>query len=148
MEQYLGSFRHGLENVYYLNKNGRDRVQCDVIRKKTPNIQHFLLRNQAWIYLKRPRTWENEVKVIVGDASIVCDAKFSAKGGIPVFVEIDVAQPMIKNQRKIEKYKKLQTLTDQPFHVVWVTELESRRPKLTELSAGLSGRVYTLKEIY
>jgi hypothetical protein len=147
MNEYLGSFRHGLEKVYYLNKAGRDRVNCDVIRKKTPQVEHFLLRNQAWIHLGKPRTWENEIKIKVGDVSVTCDAKFTAKGGVPVFVEIDVSQPMAVNQRKIAKYKKIQELTGQPFHLVWITELESRRPRLTECSAGIPGRVYTLKEI-
>lgn len=147
MEEYLASFRHGLEKVYYLNKAGRDRVNCDVIRKKTPQIQHFLIRNQLWIHLKRPHTWENEIKITAGDTSIVCDSKFTAKGNIPVFVEVDVSQPMAQNQRKIEKYKRFKELVGEPFHLVWITELESRRPKLTELSSGLSGHVYTLKEI-
>lgn len=147
MEEYLGSFRHGLEKVYYLNKDGRERVKSEVIRKKTPQIQHFLLRNQLWIYLKRPTTWENEVRITVNDVSIVCDAKFEIKGNIPVFVEVDVSQPMAKNQRKIEKYKRFQELTGQTFHLIWVTELESRRVRLTELSKDIPGRVFTLKDI-
>jgi hypothetical protein len=147
MEEYLGSFRHGLENVYYLNKAGRDRVQCEVIRKKTPNIEHFLIRNQLWIHLGFPRTWDNEIKLKVGDTSIVCDAKFTAKGGIPVFVEVDVTQPMIKNRAKVEKYKKIREMTGQQFHLVWITQLEGRRAKLQEMMGDLTGRIYSLKEI-
>ena len=146
MGGYLGTFRHGLENVYYLNKDGRDRVGAEVIRKKTPNIQHFLLRNQLWIHLNMPRTWENEIKLSVGDISIISDAKFE-KNGIKVFVEVDRTQPMSKNRAKIERYKKIKELTGESFHLLWITELESRRPKLNELMAGLNGRVYTLKEI-
>jgi Replication-relaxation len=146
MAEYLGTFRHGLENVYYLNKEGRDRVRSTVIRKKTPNIQHFLLRNQLWIHLKFPHTWENEVRLTAGDVSIIPDAKF-VKNGILVFVEVDVAQPMVKNRAKIERYKKIRELTGDPFHVVWITEIESRRPALNELMSGLSGKVYTFNEI-
>lgn len=147
MDEYLGKFRHEKEYVYYLNKAGRDRINCDVIRKKTPNIQHFLIRNQMWIALKYPRTWENEIKIKVGDTSIVCDAKYTLKGGIPVFVEVDVTQPMIKNRAKIEKYRKIGEMTGQPFHLLWITEVEGRRAKLTEMMAGLSGKIYTLKDI-
>ena len=147
MSEYIGSFRHGLENVYYLNKKGRERVGCDVIRKKTPNIQHFLLRNQLWIELKCPRTWENEIKMKVGDLSIVSDAKFIMKGGIPVLIEVDVMQPMAKNKLKIQKYKEIKRITGQEFHLLWVTELESRRPKLESLMDGIAGKVYTLNEI-
>jgi hypothetical protein len=146
MEEYLGSFRHGLEKVYHLNKAGRERVAATQIRKKTPNVQHFILRNQLWISLGRPRTWENEYKVKAGEVSLVCDAKFTTKGGIPVFVEVDVTQPMIKNSAKISKYKKLKETTDDPFHVVWITEIESRRAKLTDLMKGLPGKIFTLKE--
>jgi hypothetical protein len=147
MEEYLGTFRHGMENVYYLNKAGRDRIGCETIRKKTPNVKHFLIRNQLWIHLQKPYTWENEIKVKVGDTAIVCDAKFTAKGNIPVFVEVDVTQPMIKNRAKIEKYKKIKDMTGQPFHLVWITELDGRRAKLKEITEGLTGHVYTLNEI-
>ncbi|MGE8082093.1 hypothetical protein [Peribacillus loiseleuriae] len=66
MAEYLGTFRHEGNIVYYLNKNGRERIQHDVIRKKTPNIQHFLVRNQLWMHLKRLHSWQNEAKIKVG----------------------------------------------------------------------------------
>jgi hypothetical protein len=146
MSDYLDSFRNELEKVYYLNKNGRERVGHGVIRKKTQNIDHFLLRNQLWIHLKKPHTWDNEYKLTAGDVSIVCDAHF-IKNGIKAFVEVDIAQPMIKNRAKIEKYKKIKELTGDPFHLIWITQLESRRPKLNELMDGLPGRVFTHNEI-
>lgn len=121
-------------------------MQATVIRKKTPNIQHFLLRNQFFIHMKRPTTWENEIKVKVGDMALVCDAKFDYKG-VPCFVEVDVSQPMAKNALKIDKYKKLKQMTGDPFNIIWVTELETRRHKLTQLCEGLVGRVYTFNEI-
>jgi hypothetical protein len=99
-----------------------------------------------WVALRKPHTWENELKIIVGDISVVCDAKF-VKNGIQAFVEVDISQPMIKNRAKIEKYRKIQELTGEKFHVVWITELESRRPKLNELMTGMSGKVYTFNEI-
>jgi hypothetical protein len=147
MHHYVGSFFHGHEKVYHLNKHGREYVGSDVIRKKTMNVQHFLLRNQLFIALKRPATWENEVKITVGNTSIIADAKYTVKG-VPVFVEIDIAQPMNKNKQKIEKYKKFKELTEQPFHLVWATEIESRRPKLESLMLGLTGKVFTAQEIH
>lgn len=147
MDEYLGSFRNGLEKVYYLNKAGRERIGSTIIRKKTPNIDHFLLRNQLWIHLNRPADWENEIKVQVADVSIVCDAKFTAPGNIPTFVEIDIHQPMANNQKKIEKYKRIKELTDQKFRVIYATATETRKPKLNVLLMGLAGRVYTSNEI-
>lgn len=146
MGQYLHSFRNGLENVYYLSKEGRERIKHDVIRKKTPQVQHYLLRNQLWIHLKYPATWKNEVKIKVGDLSVVCDAIFK-NNKTNVFVEVDLSQPMAENKRKIDKYRKIRDLTKQEFILVWVTELESRRAKLTELMDDLQGKVYTQIEI-
>lgn len=146
MSDYLSSFRLGLEKVYYLNKNGRELVNNHVIRKKTPNVEHYLTRNQLWIHMQKPTEWENEVKLKAGDFSIVCDAK-TVQRDIPVFVEVDVTQSMQENKRKIEKYKELKKVGKQKFHVVWVTKLQSRKDRINELSYGLTGHVYTLGEI-
>jgi hypothetical protein len=147
MDEYLHHFRHGLEKVYYLSKAGRERVGAEVVRKKTPNIQHFLLRNQLWIHLGYPHTWENEIKITVKDISVVCDAKFNMKDKNLGIVEVDISQPMIKNKAKIDKYRKIKEMTGNEFHLIWVTELESRKTKLLELMKGLPGHVFTLKEI-
>lgn len=146
MSEYLHSFKHGMENVYYLSKQGRERVNSKVIRKKTAQVEHFLLRNQLWIHLKCPITWKNEMKIKAEGLTIRCDAMFY-QGKTPVFVEVDVSQPMMRNKAKIEKYKKLKEISDQEFYLVWVTALESRRATLKELMKGLSGKVYTLNEI-
>ncbi|MGE6611849.1 replication-relaxation family protein [Peribacillus sp. NPDC076916] len=146
MSAYICSFRNGLEKVYYLNKNGREYMDHNIIRKKTANADHFITRNQLWIYLRRPKEWQNEVQIKAGDISIVCDAKTS-QNGIPVFIEVDISQPMQVNKAKIQKYKKLQQISKDPFYVVWVTKFPGRKKKLMELSAGLKGHVYTVEEI-
>lgn len=146
MSEYISSFRNGLEKIYYLNKNGREYVGHDVVRKKTANAEHFITRNQLWIHLRRPKEWQNEVQIKAGSISIVCNAKTS-QNGVPVFVEVDISQPMQVNKAKIEKYKKIQQLSKDPFYVVWVTKFPGRKKKLMELSAGLKGHVYTVEEI-
>lgn len=146
MSAYISSFRNGLEKVYYLNKNGREYMDHNIIRKKTANADHFITRNQLWIYLRRPKEWQNEVQIKAGEISIVCDAKTS-QNGIPVFIEVDISQPMQVNKAKIQKYKKLQQISKDPFYVVWVTKFPGRKKKLMELSAGLKGHVYTVEEI-
>jgi hypothetical protein len=147
MEDYVDRFRNELEYVYYLNKEGREMVGCNTVRKKTANIEHFILRNQLWIHLGKPFTWENEVKITAEKTSVVCDAKFT-KNGIPVFVEVDVSQSMTVNREKIKKYKKIKELTGENFHLVWITKLESRRKRLTELCEGLTGKIYTYNDIF
>lgn len=146
MSEYLGSFRNDLEKVYYLNKKGREYVGCNVARAKTQNVGHFLTRNQLYMHLKQPRTWQNEIKIKAGDLYVTCDAKFE-DNGVPVFVEVDCQQQMIINKQKAEKYRKIKEMTGFNFQLVWVTEIESRQDKLRELSIGIPGRVYTLEEI-
>jgi hypothetical protein len=148
MAEYLSSFRNeDKQKVYYLNKAGRERVGAEKVRSKTMNVQHFLLRNQLWIAMRKPSTWQNEVKVTVKDISIVSDARFLTGEKRDVLVEVDISQPMNINKQKIDKYRRIKELTGNEFHIVWVTELESRKPKLQELMSGLPGRVFTAKEI-
>ena len=145
MDEYLSSFRNGLEKVYYLNKKGRERVGATVVRKRTANVNHFLLRNQLYIFLGYPRTWKNEQRIKLGDTSIVCDAIFQMEN-IRCFVEVDCSQSMEKNKRKIEKYRTFQK-KGQKFNLIWVTELKSRKPKLERLCDGLSVAVHSADEI-
>jgi hypothetical protein len=148
LSEYVSSFRFGLEKVYYLNKAGRERVQCTKIRKKTPNIQHYLLRNQFYIYKKYPASWETEMRFKVDNISLICDAEYREfYNGKRCFVEVDISQPMAVNKTKIEKYRKIKDLTGADFNLIWVTELESRRHKLMRMCEGLPGKVYTLKDI-
>lgn len=147
MSEYLNTFRHGLEKVYYLSKEGRQRIGCEVVRKKTPHIEHYLLRNQLWIVLGCPHSWENEIKVTVGDVSLVCDAKFMSEKK-DILVEVDISQPMATNKTKIDKYKRIKEMTGNEFHLLWVTEIESRKTALKKLMGDMPGRVFTAKEIY
>ncbi|WP_352524872.1 replication-relaxation family protein [Heyndrickxia oleronia] len=147
MSEYLSSFRHEAQKVYYLNKAGRERIKCDVVRVKTPQIQHFLLRNELWIYLGKPSSWKNEMKIKVKDISLVTDAMFHINKRTMAFVEVDVSQSMKVNKMKMDKYQKIKEMTGNEFHVIWITELESRRIKLNELMKDMPGKVYTLKEI-
>jgi Replication-relaxation len=148
LSEYISSFRFGLEKIYYLNKAGRERVQCTKIRKKTPNVQHYLLRNQFYIFKKYPATWENEIKLMADKYSLICDAEYREfYNGKRCFVEIDISQPMAVNKAKIDKYRKIKELTGADFNLIWVTELESRRHKLMRMCEGLPGKVYTLNDI-
>lgn len=148
MDEYLNSFRNDIEKVYYLSKKGREYIGASELkaRAKTQNVGHFLTRNQLFVHLKQPRTWRNEIKIKVGDFYVVCDAKFE-ENGIPVFVEVDCQQQMIINKSKVDKYRKLREMTKKDFKLIWVTEIESRREKLRELSIGLPNEIYTLGEI-
>jgi hypothetical protein len=144
--EYLNKFRNETEFVYYLSKEGRERVDCPKIRKKTQNVDHYLLRNQLWIHLGKPHSWENEVKVTAGATSVICDAKYT-KNGKPAFIEVDISQPMSENKAKIERYRKIKEETGAEFYLIWVTALDSRKSKLNALCQGFKSMVYTLKDI-
>lgn len=143
LEPYLHHFREG-ENVYYLSREGREYTGATKIRKKTPMVKHFLIRNDAYLFFKRPFTWDTEVKVKAGEITIIPDAIFK-RDNKHHFVEIDHIQKMIVNRSKIEKYHKLASKLK--FCLVWVTTSEHRRKRLTELCHGLEVQIYTLEEM-
>lgn len=145
MGQYLSSFRSGKENVYYLNSKGRDIVGCEKVRKKTQNVDHFIMRNQLYMAVGRPATWENEIKVKLGNNILICDAKFIIDKK-PVFVEVDNEQSMQQNRVKITKYKEISQINSN-FYVMWVTKTDYRKKKLIELSEGLNHQVYSMNDI-
>ena len=54
---------------------------------------------------------------------------------------------MKENEKKINKYHTMQEMTYDPFFLIYVTELDSRKEKLKTMMKGLNGQVYTRKEI-
>lgn len=145
MSEYLSCFRYGKENVFYLNSKGRDLVGCEKVRKKTQNVEHFLMRNQLYLTVGRPATWENEIKVKIKGAILICDAKFLIDKK-PVFVEVDNEQSMQQNRVKVTKYKEISGLNSN-FYVMWVTKTDYRKKKLIELCEGLNYQIYSMNDI-
>lgn len=143
MSEFLQVFRLH-ENIYYLSKEGRDRVNCNNIRKKTAHVEHFLMRNDLYIHLGRPATWKNEarIKKSNGETLLVADAAFK-RGMTHCFVEIDNTQKMSKNRSKIKRYKEL----DGMFKLIWLTTTEYRRKQLTEFCNGLDAQVMIINDI-
>lgn len=144
MSDYLCSFRDG-ENVYYLSAAGRERIGCPKIRKRTMQADHFLLRNQVYIACGRPSSWKNEMKIHVpGMATVIADAVFK-RDGVYYFIEIDIAQKMSENTRKIDRYRKLYDA--KPFKLIFATTTEYRRKKLMKMCQGMDTEIYTREEL-
>jgi hypothetical protein len=145
MNDYLAYFRDG-ENIYYLNKEGRNRIDCQRIRKKTTNARHFLMRNDLYIEVGRPSSWKNEMKLSIPDTDIViiCDALYKV-GNRYHFVEVDNTQKMTKNKHKVKEYRKLAKETD--FTLIWVTTTEYRKKRLETISEGLNSKVYLWNDL-
>lgn len=145
MNQYLSYFSEDRKKVYYLNAAGREFVQADKIRKKTAQVNHFLMRNDLYISLGRPTTWRNEVKITLNNTSLVSDAAYMFNK-IHHFVEIDNKQSMQKNVQKIKKYRKLSTFNPQ-FQLVWVTTTLYRRNRLEKLCEGMNYKILLWEDL-
>lgn len=153
IKDFVTSFRgDNGESIFHLNRVGRDRVGCTVIRQSKAQANHFLMRNDAYIHYKND-DWKNEVKFSVdGVVSLIPDAYFRHELR-RYFLEVDHLQHMSKNREKIDKYKKLygtgvfqQKMKYFP-RLVWVTLTDSRKKQLLEWCDGLDCIVYTWDEI-
>jgi hypothetical protein len=145
MEDYLSHFRDG-EKVYYLNKEGRNQVDCQRVRKKPTTARHFLMRNDLYIEVGRPSTWKNESKLSIPDTdiSLICDAYYTIRNKVYI-VEVDNTQKMTKNKHKVREYRKLSEVTD--FTLIWVTTTEYRKKRLETISEGLNTKVYLWNDL-
>jgi hypothetical protein len=151
MNNYVSSFRDG-ENIYYLNKDGRERVNSKKVLKKTTQARHYIMRNSIYIAYGSPSSWKNEVRLgikEVKNSTVVCDAIFKQDNRYHI-VEVDHTQKMIKNRSKIERYKKLIKLTyfDIAPFFIWITTTEYRRKELLNLCDGLDVHIFTINDFH
>jgi hypothetical protein len=127
------------ENVYYLNKKGREQIGAQKEFRKTSRILHHVMRNDIYIFyhypkdwaIERPTTWEENGK----QYKIISDARFTYHG-MMYFVEVDAQQQMIKNQKKIKKYASLfrvikEEQIGEPI-LLWYTVSPVRKEKLEQ----------------
>jgi hypothetical protein len=148
MSQYLSSFRHyNGENVYYLNKEGRERVNSQKVCKKSNQIEHYLMRNDLYITLGRPVNWRNEIRIKVEEISVIADAHFEDLRGTVNVIEVDNTQKMSENKKKVEKYREIVKLTGRKFKFHWITTTHYRQKQLIDINQGLDISV-TLAQDY
>lgn len=153
LSPYLSSFREeSYSTVYFLNKEGREYVNTDKVRRKNKFVNHYLMRNDFYIYMGYPHEWENEIKIGDGTFTIVCDSYFK-KDGKQHFLEVDATQKMNVNRKKIDQYKGLMKDGKIANHLgyfpklLWLTTTELRRKQLTVLCKGLPYKIYTINDI-
>ncbi|MFS1516100.1 replication-relaxation family protein [Bacillus sp. SCS-151] len=147
MDDYLSYFREG-ENVYYLNKVGREAVDCDKVRKRTLQTQHYIMRNYLYIAHGCPSSWQNEMSLEVkGVVKVIADALF-VKDRRYYIIEVDHTQKMLENKSKVERYRKLieAGVFERKPVFRWITTTEYRRKKLTKLCEGFDAMVFTINE--
>lgn len=150
LSEYVNHFRD-IENIYYLNKKGAERVGAEKVLTKSQNYTHTLMRNDLYINLNMPTQWRNErIIEIPGKLKIIADAHFTVNG-IPYLAEIDNTQDMVNNRKKIENYKKLKEVWSDKYGkfptIIWVTKSEVRKTKILKHSQGLNTRVYLHKDL-
>lgn len=165
MSEYIHHFRL-FENVFYINKNGYDFIGLDKEPlKRNSHVEHYLMRNDMFIYYNCPDDWKNEYpvtfksKVDLGNGiiqnkekSIVPDAMFTVNK-IYHFLEVDNLQNMKENKKKIDVYKDLALSIKEQFKhtptIVYYTSSENRKSKLDEWCdrAGLHYRVFTKRDV-
>src|SRR5699024_11155933 len=151
LEPYLNHFIDGDRKVFYLNKKGREVVDSNKIRRKLTSATHYLVRNDLYIHLGKPRTWQNEVRMKYETSKekiiVVADAHYTTKAyphNKHHLIEIDNTQKMQKNKIKIEKYRRLiekGVFKGMP-KLIWVTTTPYRQETLKELCDGLDVMVY------
>ncbi len=149
MSEFLSHFKDG-EYIYYLNKEGRERVGATKVLKKTAQARHYIMRNSLFIAYGCPSTWRNEIKLEVPKVvKVIADALFQREKRYHI-VEVDHTQKMTKNKGKIERYRKLieSGVFEIPPKFVWITTTELRRKQIMSLSKGLDTQVFMAKDFY
>ncbi|MCM3160972.1 replication-relaxation family protein [Metabacillus litoralis] len=151
LSDYVSSFRDG-ENIYYLNKEGRERVGAKRAMKKTTQARHYLMRNSIYIAYGCPSNWKNEMKFgikEVKNASLVCDATFVIDRKRYI-IEVDHTQKMSKNKSKIERYRKLIELGvfEKMPMFIWMTTTQYRKDQLIQLCEGLEVQIFLVNDFH
>lgn len=124
--------------MYYLSKYGADQVGVAPI-KKTGQIEHILLRNEAWMWLNLPQWYvETPIELVVKgkQRKLIPDAQY--KKDTLYCVEIDNQQRFIRNKEKIELYNVLSSMYEKKYHkkivLQFFTNCQSRKKKLEEVA--------------
>ncbi|MET3699498.1 protein involved in plasmid replication-relaxation [Bacillus oleivorans] len=164
MEPYLHKKpfheRNG-EHVYYLNSLGRDVIGSTKERKWSAEvIEHYLMRNDFYINLGMPSTFEIEREIVLElreglsyrEEVIRCDALYKREG-VYYFLEVDRTQSMSENKKKIERYKKASEVINKKFKqapvVVFYTASKLRKINIEKYltKTGLKYEVYSKEDI-
>lgn len=145
-EKLISSIRYE-RKVYYLSNRGKERVGSNKSKLQRDKIKHTLMRNDLYIKLNMPSSWENDKTVTFNNEVIIPDAIYRDKG-IFHFVEIDNVQTMKTNMEKIKKYKELFRIIFNEYRqhpvLVWYSLSGVRKKKLKEACQkhGIKFKIY------
>jgi hypothetical protein len=163
LEPYTHQIFYDREKVIYLNKEGRQLIGSSKEVKKSPLLEHTLLRNDAYLYFKCPPDWKTEYTLesqneqlsslqirveglsIKGQKRVVADAVFTQDWYLNI-IEIDNTRNMSDNKKKIDLYREIFPSYKVP-KLWFFTTSEDRKKKLLKWMEGMRGEVRTFGEI-
>jgi len=165
LEPYTSTTYFNKEKVFYLNKCGRDLIGSEKEVKRNQNIEHTLLRNDAYIYLNCPLDWQSEAVIeyeveqpnnhgiiirgmsVATKSKLVTDAMYK-RNGYTHLVEIDNTRDMKDNLKKVKSYADCFKYLDTPRLEIFTTTLDRKRKfEKWLLEYKLRGEVKTYEEI-
>jgi hypothetical protein len=147
---------HNREHVYYLNKKGLALLGIDAKeQKKKHQLEHILLRNEAWMWLDFPE-WKTEQVITLryqGEEKQLFQSIFFTKDNVPHFVEIDRLQHMSVNEKKIQYYAYLTNIYQKQQHltpiIIFCTISDCREKQLMNyaMKYGVYMQTYLLQDV-
>ncbi|WP_155890059.1 hypothetical protein [Peribacillus kribbensis] len=170
LKPYIHETFYNKEKVVYLNRDGRELIGSSHEVKKSGQIEHTLLRNEAFVYFNCPLDWkperefvvnlpvENKLDFIVSGVNVVnkkkvvCDASFSRNGYLHI-VEIDNKRAMADNKTKLDTYKEifphLKQIYNQIPTLYFFTTTQQRKKKIEAwmLERNIRGEVKIYSEL-
>ena len=145
-DKVIQATRHECK-VYSLTHRGKEMIGSTSDLRQG-HITHTLMRNDLFIQLGMPDSWEIEVPIhINAEEKIICDALYM-KANEWHFVEVDNQNTMKNNFEKIKKYARLKNEIFKQFNhwptVIFYTGSKNRKEKLTAYmeEKGVKGIVY------
>lgn len=162
LEPFTNQIFYDREKVIYLNKEGRQLIGSNKEVKKSPVLEHTLLRNEVYLYFDCPIDWRTEyviekqqerysslqIKVEgikLKQQKVVADAVFT-RNGYTYLIEVDNTRNMSDNRKKIELYKEIMPSVNAPI-LYFFTVSEIRKRKLEQWLKGIRAEVKTFGEI-
>lgn len=120
--------------VYFLSNKGMELIGRYTDTNHRGNYEHYLMRNDLFIFLERPRDWQTEFPIEFGSKRLIPDAIFRDKEGRFTFVEIDYMQSWRNNRDKISLYSDLSATIQRDYghtpSLIYYTATPGRKKRL------------------
>ena len=157
LRQYCHVTSHNREYVYYLNKKGMALLGIQAKeRKKKHQLEHILLRNEAWMWLDFP-DWKTEQVITLryqGEEKTIVPDAFFIKDNVHHFVEVDRLQHMKVNEKKLQLYGNITNIYKKQKGtipvIIFFTLSDCRQCRLEEyaMKYNVFLRTMVVKEIF